>query len=72
MASYDSRTHHRLLTQHMGAETVVYSMTYDIEDKRWKVETYIQSLPTGWQNPVAVRRIKVQSTLSPSTAGRDA
>ncbi|MEL6151738.1 MAG: hypothetical protein AAFR56_19070, partial [Chloroflexota bacterium] len=45
MASYDAGTHHRLLTQHVDEETLVYSMVYDVDAARWKLDAFVQALP---------------------------
>lgn len=68
MATYDSRTLTRLHTQDLGDGTVVYQMSYDTEEQRWKIENYIQELPLGWKTHA--RRIRLLSAL-PETVGRD-
>lgn len=48
MATYDARTHERVMTQDLGDGTVVYQMRYDVQAARWKIDDYIQELPLGW------------------------
>jgi hypothetical protein len=48
MAVYDMGRDRRVFTQDMGEGTIVYRMLFDMADRRWKVEGYVQELPTGW------------------------
>ncbi|NWF68179.1 MAG: hypothetical protein HXY40_03760 [Chloroflexi bacterium] len=68
MATYDARTHTRLHTQDLGDGTLVYQMVYDSGTRRWKIENFIQELPTGWGSHN--RRIRLLSAL-PAAIGRD-
>jgi len=71
IATYDAETHHRILTQDMGESTLVYRMIYDLDDERWKLDEFVQTLPFGWHLNRKNRHIQVLSTLSSPNAGRD-
>lgn len=69
MATYDARTHERVMTQDLGDGALVYGMRYDVESGRWKIHDFIQELPPGWgEQPRG--RIREMTAL-PSTLGRD-
>jgi hypothetical protein len=51
MATYDYETRTRLHTQDMGDCTIVCQMIYDRDSEHWKIDRYIQQLPSGWGNP---------------------
>ena len=72
MATYDVRTHERIVTQDLGDSALVMCLLYDTEDERWKPESLIQELPTGWNS----RRNKIalvpELTDSTQRIGRDA
>jgi hypothetical protein len=70
MATYDSRTHERVMTQDLGDGVVVYQMRYDAADGRWKLDEFVQELPDGWGKPALRARIR---ELSPqlTPVGRD-
>lgn len=70
MATYDARTHERIMTQDLGDGTVVYKMRYDAVDQRWKIDEFVQELPPGWGKHRAEPRIRELSAL-PTTIGRD-
>jgi hypothetical protein len=70
MASYDSRTHARVVTQDMGDGALVYQMVYDVKDRRWKIDEFVQELPVGWGKHGKLRRIR-EFTAMPLTVGRD-
>ncbi len=70
MASYDMHTRERLHTQDMGDSSLVYQMCYDESSDRWKIESYIQELPVGWNSLQVSQRIRVLSSL-PASTGRD-
>jgi hypothetical protein len=70
MATYDARTHARILTQDLGMATLVYSMRFDVTEKRWKIDAFIQELPIGWRNQASSRFLREQAIL-PTTIGRD-
>lgn len=48
MATYHPHTFERIGTQDLGSASLVYYMRYDVQDRRWKIEAFIQELPTGW------------------------
>ncbi|PJF40532.1 MAG: hypothetical protein D6737_01640 [Chloroflexi bacterium] len=70
MATYDYHNQTRILTQDMGDTAVVYRMIYDKNDRRWKIESYIQELPSGWGNQSLKAWVAIVSELPPKT-GRD-
>ncbi len=70
MATYDPVTRARLHTQDLGDCAVVYRMNYDTRSQRWKIESFVQQLPSGWGNPKIARKIKVLGELT-DLAGRD-
>lgn len=45
MATYESRTHARVMTQDLGDGVVVYQMRFDVNDNRWKLDEFVQELP---------------------------
>lgn len=51
MAVYDLRHDRRLFTQHLGAGVIVARMAYDVRDNRWKLESWGEELPGGWDEP---------------------
>ena len=70
MATYDLRRHVRVLTQDLGDGAVVYGMTYDAVDRRWKVSEFVQELPMGWTRLRSSKRIRELAAI-PTTVGRD-
>jgi hypothetical protein len=70
MATYDPRSHTRILTQDLGDGAVVYQMRYDAADGRWKLDEFIQELPAGWGMPSTGARIRELAAL-PTPIGRD-
>jgi len=70
MATYDSRTHARIMTQDLGDGAVVYQMRYDAADGRWKLDEFVQELPAGWGTHGAGARIRELAAL-PTLIGRD-
>jgi hypothetical protein len=70
MATYDPRSHERVHTQDLGDGAVVYSMHYDLIDRRWKIDEFVQELPPGWGGHIPSRRIRELATL-PTSIGRD-
>lgn len=70
MATYDYDTGERHHTQDMGSGAFVFSMCYDTDTERWKVDQFIQELPLGWRKPGAARRIELHAELS-TKVGRD-
>lgn len=70
MATYDYFHHTRIHTQDMGDGVVVYQMMYDQDVHRWKIENYIQELPTGWGDHRKSQHIHMLSAL-PTVIGRD-
>jgi hypothetical protein len=68
MATYNRDTHERLSTQDLGDGVVVYRMTYDARARRWKIESFVQELPAGWNS--ARRHIREFHSL-PDSIGRD-
>ena len=49
MATYNYKTRARLHTQDMGDGVVVYAMRYDAKAERWKIDNFVQELPSGWR-----------------------
>jgi hypothetical protein len=45
-------------------------MAYDVRDRQWKVERFIQELPTGWERRQPNRFIQELIRL-PVSGGRD-
>lgn len=70
MATYDLETGERLHTQDLGECTCVYQMVYSSGGNRWKIESFIQELPTGWNQLSGGSRVQLLTHLSES-AGRD-
>lgn len=50
MATYDYYDQRRLQTQDLGECTLVYQLAYSLQDERWKLNTFIQRLPEGWDS----------------------
>jgi hypothetical protein len=69
MATYDYWTQQRLNTQDIGDCVIVYEMAYDKQANRWKIDRFVQELPTGWRR-ASSRRLRLLSVLPPSV-GRD-
>ncbi len=70
MATYDLRTQKRLHTQDLGSYTAIYQLKYDMQAKRWKLETLIQELPAGWERAQSPQRVIISTSL-PQSSGRD-
>jgi hypothetical protein len=70
MATYDYKNLTRLNTQDIGNGTVVYEMAFDSRSHRWKINRFIQELPSGWQNGKVSRQLRLMTSLPPVT-GRD-
>jgi hypothetical protein len=70
MATYNVVTRDRVMTQDMGSGALVYRMAYDVRDRQWKVERFIQELPTGWERRQPNRFIQELIRL-PVSGGRD-
>jgi hypothetical protein len=70
MATYNTRTRQRVLTQDLGSGAVVYAMVYHEKERRWKIDSFVQELPLGWGNHRTQPRIQELATL-PETIGRD-
>jgi hypothetical protein len=70
MATYDYFKQTRISTQDLGSGIVVYQMLYDQNARRWKIENFIQELPTGWDDYRKSQRIRTLSAL-PTVIGRD-
>lgn len=70
MATYNTRTRTRVMTQDLGSGTVVYVLVYTAKERRWKIDSFVQELPLGWGNHRAQPRIQEHATL-PDAIGRD-
>jgi hypothetical protein len=70
ITTFDYWTREPRLTQALDDSALVYQMRYDKQSRRWKIETFIQELPFGWSAEGDLRRVKVHTTLPP-TSGRD-
>ena len=70
MATYDYETRARLHTQDMGDCAIVCQMVYANDSQHWKIDRYIQQLPSGWGNPEAGRYLKLLPDLL-TASGRD-
>ena len=72
IATYDLLHQSRMVTQDMGDGTVVYEMSYDKQLHRWKIEAFIQELPTGCTalENTSVNGIQLLNALPPAN-GRD-
>ncbi len=71
MATYDYWTKRRLHTQDLGAGVYVYRMLFDRGLQRWKIDQFIQQLPTGW-DALSVSNAPIRLTDElPIAAGRD-
>jgi hypothetical protein len=70
MITYDRLSDTWLETQYLGDSTPVYRMVYDSFHKRWKIDAFIQELPSGWSAHQTSRRVRLLSTL-PTSIGRD-
>ncbi len=63
MATYSTRSRERLHTQDVGECAMVYQMIYDARNRRWKIDSFVQQLPSGWDNPKLSQRIVLQAHL---------
>ena len=70
MATYDSRSRARIMTQDLGDGAVVHQMRYDGADGRWKLDEFVQELPAGWGAHKGDARIRELAAL-PTLIGRD-
>jgi hypothetical protein len=70
MATYDVASRERLHTQDLGSCAVVYRMVYDKEVRRWKIDSFIQTLPPGWSSHRLSPPLTLLTEL-PAPAGRD-
>jgi hypothetical protein len=70
MATYDYERQSRLHTQDLGDSTLVYEMVYDLNARRWKIDSFIQQLPAGWDSPSVIRHLEWMAEAPPHT-GRD-
>jgi hypothetical protein len=68
MLTYNLREWRLLHGQDLEDGTVVYRMVYDSVARRWKISSFIQELPTGWQAQQST--VRLLATL-PITVGRD-
>jgi hypothetical protein len=68
MATYESRTHARVMTQDLGDGVVVYQMRFDANDNRWKLDEFMQELPGVREKPQV--RVEVME-LAAVPVGRD-
>lgn len=48
MATYDHASGERIHTQDLGESHSVYQMVYDRPAQRWKIESFVHELPSGW------------------------
>ncbi|MBI1280231.1 MAG: hypothetical protein GC179_19045 [Anaerolineaceae bacterium] len=58
------------LLQDMGDAALVFQMCYDPISNHWKIESFVQELPTGWGNRADLAPLQLLSNL-PTTIGRD-
>lgn len=70
MATYESRTHARVMTQDLGDGVVVYQMRFDANDKRWKLDEFVQELP-GMREKPRVRVEVLELAAAKVPVGRD-
>lgn len=70
MATYNTRTRERVMTQDLGSGVVIYSMVYTAKERRWKIDTLVQELPLGWGTHNTLPRIQEHASL-PDAIGRD-
>jgi len=70
MATYDTRSHERLITQDMGSGAMVIVMVFAPEDSRWKLEAQVQQLPQGWERRQQLM-IESEYEALPRHIGRD-
>ncbi len=70
MATYDMRTHERLVTQDMGSGAMVIVLVFTPEDSRWKFEAQVQQLPQGWERGQHLALVSEHEAL-PRRIGRD-
>lgn len=70
MATYHAQSRERLHTQDLGECSQVYQMVYDTAGRRWKIASFIQELPGGWNPLRSTRHIHLLSSLATSS-GRD-
>lgn len=70
MATYDSRTRERVMTQDLGDGAVVYAMRFDAADGRWKLDEFVQEMPPGWGQSIGRARIR-EFAATPTPIGRD-
>jgi len=71
MATYHPATRERVHTQDLGSGIAVCAMVYHLEDRRWKIDAFIQDLPSGWSQRHMAIRIQEYPTL-PNARWRDA
>jgi hypothetical protein len=48
IATYEPQHMTRVGTQDMGDGAEVYMMRYDVRDRRWKIDSFVQELPVNW------------------------
>lgn len=65
LATYEYWRKYRVHTQDIGSATLVYQMKYDQRAMRWKIATYIQTLPPGITQTAS---LEIQL---PHTVGKD-
>lgn len=70
MATYDYWTQDRVSTQDMGDSVLVYAMVYDRNAERWKLDQFIQELPSSWRVGKQSRHLRLLKAMPPSI-GRD-
>ncbi len=71
MATYDYWQRRRVHTQDLGEGAYVYHMVYDRVARRWKINEFVQQLPSGWGHlGTANTPIRLEESL-PIASGRD-
>lgn len=71
MATYHPVTHERVHTQDLGSGITVCAMLYHLQDRRWKIDAFVQDLPSGWSQRHMTIRIQEYPRL-PNARWRDA
>lgn len=70
MMTYDCERREVLHVQDLDEGAVVHQMVYDDRSLRWKIERFIQELPSGWGQNAFPDCVRLASHL-PTSIGRD-
>ncbi|HRF94177.1 MAG TPA: hypothetical protein PLZ51_03235 [Aggregatilineales bacterium] len=71
MVTYSTKTYRRVATQDLGNSAVVYEMCYDTPSNRWKLNRFIQELPSGWNGIKSAYPIELVTGFPSQNMGHD-